>query len=61
MEAMEIESVHVDSEELTSTNLYHACENNNIEQVMRYIESANINDIINEKCHPSGSTALHIA
>ncbi|CAF0971836.1 unnamed protein product [Didymodactylos carnosus] len=46
---------------MTSANLYHACENNNIEQVMRYIESANINDIINEKCHPSGSTALHIA
>ncbi|CAF1485456.1 unnamed protein product, partial [Didymodactylos carnosus] len=61
MEAMEIESVHVDSEELTSADLYHACESNNIEQVMRYIESANINDIINKKLHPSGSTALHIA
>ncbi|CAF1494692.1 unnamed protein product, partial [Didymodactylos carnosus] len=61
MEAMEIESVHVDSEELTSADLYHACENNNIEQVMRYIESENINNIINEKLHPSGSTALHIA
>ncbi|CAF0723676.1 unnamed protein product [Didymodactylos carnosus] len=61
MEAIEIESVHVDSEESTSANLYHACENNNIKQVMRYIKSENINNIINEKLHPSGSTALHIA
>ncbi|CAF1499162.1 unnamed protein product, partial [Didymodactylos carnosus] len=58
---MEIESIHVDSEELISANLYHACENNNIEQVMRCIESANINDTINKKVHRSGSTALHIA
>ncbi|CAF1046140.1 unnamed protein product [Didymodactylos carnosus] len=61
VEAMEIEPVHVDSEELTSANLYHACENNNIGQVMRYTESENINNIINEKLHLSGSTALHIA
>ncbi|CAF0985948.1 unnamed protein product, partial [Didymodactylos carnosus] len=56
-----MKAVDIDSEELTSADLYHACENNNIEDVMRYIKSANINNIINENLHPSGSTALHIA